>query len=99
MIRFRAVLGAFALAAALDASAANDPLGVRMLDESAAGGEDGGWEWSNGVDRTFGGGAADPYDPCFRGRGDAFYTPDGQGCFNVSGPVPRMYIHDPALRS
>jgi hypothetical protein len=72
-----------------------DPFGVRMLYPSAPGGL--GWaaRWS-GPPRRFAG--VDPHDPWFdAAHGDAAYSVPGDGTLRISGPVPRMYIHDPAL--
>ncbi len=81
------------------ASSATDRFGVKKLYSTAAGGKDWSAKWDNGVARTFKSGQPDPSDPWFRAKGDATYSPDGKGLFNISGAVPRMYIYDPALQS
>jgi hypothetical protein len=77
----------------------SDRFGIKHLYPSAAGGKNWVSAWDNGRARTFSSGQADPYDPWFRGRGNATYGADGNGVFSMSGSVPRMYIHDPQLLS
>jgi len=71
-----------------------DAFGIRMLYPSAAGGLAWHARW-HAAPRRFGG--IDPHDNWFdAAHGDASYSVPGDGTLRISGPVPRMYVHDPA---
>lgn len=72
-----------------------DAFGVRMLYPSASGGAHWISRW-HAAPRSFAG--RDPLDPWFDAdHGDAIYSAPGDGTLRIGGPVPRMYVHDPAL--
>lgn len=74
-----------------------DTFGITRLYPTLSGGKL--WEskWHTGVSRTMTFGQ-DPHDPWFVARGNGRYATDGNGVLRISGSVPRMYIHDPALQ-
>lgn len=77
-----------------------DRFGTTELYPTIPGGREWSSRWDNNHPRTLNshnGPAVDPDDPEFHARGDASYTIDGAGVMTTSGPVPRLYVYDPAF--
>jgi len=74
-----------------------DKFGIKEIYPTISTGKEWFSKWDDGIARTFGY-STDPLDPWFdAAHGDATYSVDGKGIFNMSGSTPRMYIHDPTL--
>jgi len=78
--------------------ARTDPFGITYLHPTHTGGREWFANWNNHHSRSFTN-AIDPDDKWFdTDHGDGNYSIDGNGTLTATGPVVRMYVHDPALQ-
>jgi hypothetical protein len=74
--------------------AGRDAFGIRRLFPTRTGGREWFAKWT-GTARSFNG--VDPNDPWFDAdHGEGRYEVDGRGKLTATGPIVRMYVHDPA---